>query len=336
MSKRFLSPAFLGIAFLILTVFVSAGCSKEWQDKFVRKKKEEIKPAQFEITQPHRPYEELYKEHFNFWKNWHRQLIQDLGTNRKRERQDMRETRRHLEALQKYLHEDQAAIARGYLERFDRVTERLKRWRVSEIDYSISEEDLSTTSSEKVVDLLTEQVLKKYKDAELAIGAKDLREIERQLLLMVIDHYWKEHLYSMDHLKEAIRFRGYAQKDPLQEYKREGLKMFEGTLDRIAVATSERFMHIDTGFIVKQKEALAQRAAEYEQQKKDQIQRGADVSRSFAQSGPAAPVSQQSQAGPQRKSSSTPVQVAEKVGRNDPCPCGSGKKFKKCHGAGGR
>ena len=85
-----------------------------------------------------------------------------------------------------------------------------------------------------------------------------MREIERQVLLGVIDHLWREHLYAMDHLRDATRFRGYAQKDPLQEYKKEGFAMFATTLERIAMDVTQRILHIDPDFLKRQQEAMMQ------------------------------------------------------------------------------
>jgi len=109
---------------LLLTAFCFSGCSTDWQRKFIRKKAEKPKEAQFAVESfKSRPYEDLYKEHFNYWKNWHRQLIQDLGSNRKREIQDVREARRHLAGLDKYLVDEKAAEVPVLVERFDELTQ---------------------------------------------------------------------------------------------------------------------------------------------------------------------------------------------------------------------
>ncbi len=202
------------------------------------------------------------------------------------------------------------------------------------LDYEIPANDMPSYTADKVVEEVIEKVKNRYLEIENTVGSEDLREIERQLLLMVIDNFWKEHLYAMDHLKDAIRFRGYAQKDPLQEYKREGLQQFESTLDRIAMATSERLMHIDTDFIMKQKEAMA-RAEEYEKMRKEKMQESGAGSQSVSrapQFTPSQPSSSTPRQAAPAQASATQAKTVPKVGRNDPCPCGSGKKFKKCHG----
>src|SRR5690606_40045548 len=116
--------------------------------------------------------------------------------------------------------------------------------------------DLHSQSAEATLDQAVELARNKYGEIETAIGSEQLREIERQVLLGVIDHLWREHLYAMDHLRDATRFRGYAQKDPLQEYKKEGFAMFAVTLERIAMEVSSRILHIDPDFLKRQQEAM--------------------------------------------------------------------------------
>ncbi len=138
-------------------------------------------------------------------------------------------------------------------------------------------------------------------------GASDelIHYIERTILLQMIDQHWKDHLWGMDQLKDGIGLRGYGQKDPLAEYKREGYDMFAGMMDRIKGDTLERLFKFQ---LVRGERP----EAEVEAPRPPQI----SLNR-----GEAAAASKQ------------PVQrTEEKVGRNDPCPCGSGKKYKKCHG----
>jgi preprotein translocase subunit SecA len=172
--------------------------------------------------------------------------------------------------------------------------------------------------------------------------------------LGVIDHLWREHLYAMDHLRDATRFRGYAQKDPLQEYKKEGFAMFATTLERIAMDVSQRILHIDPDFLKRQQEAMI-RAREIEMERMRQLafsmpgEPGSDVVVETAEEAAAAPRElppvhiQGSAPRPAAPSQPRPAQARpmsrpgpaidlKNIGRNDPCPCGSGKKFKKCHG----
>jgi preprotein translocase subunit SecA len=130
-------------------------------------------------------------------------------------------------------------------------------------------------------------------------------EVQKMLLLQSIDTRWKEHLLNMDHLKEGINLRAYGQKDPLVEYKKEAFNLFREMDYIIKSETIERLMKIQI-----QKEEEMKEMAPAPLRQKMTFSHGTDT-------GPKAPVKN----------------VDDKVGRNDPCPCGSGKKYKKCHGA---
>ncbi len=149
------------------------------------------------------------------------------------------------------------------------------------------------------------------------IGAEQLRHMERMLMLHMIDSKWKDHLYSMDQLKEGIGLRSFAQRDPLVEYKREGFQMFQMMYDAVHQEVAETIFKIQaTNPSTRMKgvfSSVPQRMIHNEARNMLDGPAGAEE---------AAPVSQ-----------SVPIQKqGEKVGRNDPCPCGSGKKFKKCCG----
>jgi preprotein translocase subunit SecA len=132
-----------------------------------------------------------------------------------------------------------------------------------------------------------------------------MRRLEKMVMLRVIDTQWKDHLLSMDYLKEGIGLRGYGQKDPLVEYKREGFEMFAAMMERIKNDAVEHLFKIQ---VVKDEPAPAVHPA-VPRPSKLQFSRG---------DAPAA--------------AKTVHRDVQKVGRNDPCPCGSGKKYKKCHG----
>jgi preprotein translocase subunit SecA len=198
---------------------------------------------------------------------------------------------------------------------------------------------------------LAELIKARYARIEAAIGSETMRDIERQVLLGVIDQSWREHLYAMDGLRDATRYRGYAQKDPLQEYKKEGFVMFGNTLERIALETVTRLLHIDPEYLARQREAFRQ-AQEQEERRRRQMQftapgePGQGPQSMQATQGPVFSAPQAS-APPRPLAGPLPGTVVQRqaapqgmihpaalkdVGRNDPCPCGSGKKFKKCHG----
>jgi preprotein translocase subunit SecA len=162
--------------------------------------------------------------------------------------------------------------------------------------------------SKELEEKLLATLHEKYDHKEGLIGSKDMRYHERMLMLQIVDSHWKDHLLAMDHLKEGIGLRGYGQRDPLVEYKKESYELFEGLMGRIEEDTL-RFL-----FLLQPVE---------EQKQAEQMERKRKHSEFM--------MSQTSGNG----DGGTPQQVKRegaKVGRNDPCPCGSGKKFKKCHG----
>jgi preprotein translocase subunit SecA len=156
------------------------------------------------------------------------------------------------------------------------------------------------------IETLREHLLREaeeaYQKKEQEFGAPFLRHLEKMVMLQVIDTHWKDHLLSMDLLKEGIGLRGYGQKDPLIEYKREGFDMFSAMIETIQTDAVERLFHIKA---VREEPALGQVMA---RPREIQMNRGESV-----------------RAEPAHRDN-------KKVGRNDPCPCGSGKKYKKCCG----
>jgi preprotein translocase subunit SecA len=148
-----------------------------------------------------------------------------------------------------------------------------------------------------------------YDEREQVWTPERMRLHERMVMLQVVDGQWKDHLLAMDHLKEGIGLRGYSQRDPLVEYKRESFEMFEAMMDRVEDETL-RYL-----FLMRTPDEEEEMIRQYQQRKRRE-------QREMQMMG----------AGTVEK----PQQVIrrEKVGRNDPCPCGSGKKYKKCHGAG--
>ncbi|MCY4489586.1 MAG: preprotein translocase subunit SecA [Deltaproteobacteria bacterium] len=158
---------------------------------------------------------------------------------------------------------------------------------------------------EKVVDLVTES----YADKEERLGPELMRQLERIIMLQTIDVLWKDHLLNMDHLKEGIGLRGYGQKNPLHEYQREGYELFQEMSDRIPEDVVGKLFTVE----VDQERS----ATELEELETRQAPRQMMLSHGDGE-------------GPERVS--TVRRDGDKVGRNSPCPCGSGKKYKRCHG----
>jgi preprotein translocase subunit SecA len=174
-----------------------------------------------------------------------------------------------------------------------------------------------------------------------------MREMERVIMLNVIDNQWKDHLLSMDHLKEGIGMRAYGQKDPLIEYKKESFILFQDMMDRIEDETIRYlfFLQITQGptsaapvlpFPTDEDEDEEEEQPEPDlsQQQKAAAQASIqDFTRNIQRKKEKELAELQFVGGDGSAAANKQVIKGDKVGRNDPCPCGSGKKYKKCHGA---
>ncbi|MBU0482197.1 MAG: preprotein translocase subunit SecA [Proteobacteria bacterium] len=169
-----------------------------------------------------------------------------------------------------------------------------------------TEDEKADLTPGKLADRVQEILQEGYKKKEAENGSETMRHLEKLVLLQVIDQHWKEHLLNMDHLKEGIGLRGYGQKNPLIEYKREGFGMFSELMETIKTQTLNHL------FLIKLvQEDEVERLAREQREKKQEM----ELSRGES---------------PKER---TPVRrEGEKVGRNALCPCGSGKKYKKCCG----
>ena len=172
----------------------------------------------------------------------------------------------------------------------------------------------STLHEESLREKILQEIVNSYKEKENEFGVDAVRQLEKYVMLRVLDTQWKEHLAMMDQLRQGIHLRGYAQKDPKQEYKRESFEMFTEMLDRIkheVVIVLSR-AQISTDEEIEELEAQRrQSSGDVEYQHEDASAMGAS----------------------ETEEEHTPfVRDERKVGRNEPCPCGSGKKYKQCHG----
>lgn len=177
-------------------------------------------------------------------------------------------------------------------------------------DESIYEESLRTT--------ILERVDRRYAEKEALVGAEVMHHFEKSVMLQVLDNSWKEHLAAMDHLRQGIHLRGYAQKDPKQEYKREAFHMFvsllegikqeiTGILCRVQVRTEEDVKPVETPRMPVDQLSYEHAEAQSSLADPDVPERLPEAPKPFKREG-------------------------RKVGRNEPCPCGSGRKYKQCHG----
>ncbi len=166
--------------------------------------------------------------------------------------------------------------------------------------------NLEETPQQELRDAIWKAASAKYEAKEQRLAPELMREYERIVMLQVIDNQWKDHLLSMDHLKEGIGLRAYGQRDPLVEYKREGFEIFSAMMDRVEDEIV-RYLFLLEPAVQQEEKKVARREQSYSYSAPEKEEKK-----------PGKPV----------------VRKDKKVGRNDPCPCGSGKKFKKCCGAG--
>src|SRR5881394_3611056 len=215
------------------------------------------------------------------------------------------------------------------------------------VDAKAAGADPSSMNHDQLADALIEAIRKKYEDKEKQLSPELVRWLERRIILDVVDSQWKDHLLSLDHLKEAIGLRGYAQKDPLVEFKKEAFTLFEDMMARIDNETIRYLFHIQ----VQQGEQPPPERAPQPSSPPQPTRPRADAVAASAAARAGEPQhlpavareierrqqrqqkELQYQTGPAQAEAPKPVKVGAKVGRNDPCPCGSGKKYKKCHGA---
>ncbi|MFZ3373339.1 MAG: preprotein translocase subunit SecA, partial [Desulfitobacteriaceae bacterium] len=167
-------------------------------------------------------------------------------------------------------------------------------------NHELTVEQLAKLTKEEVQELLHDQALELYNRREEMFGSELMREIERAVMLQVVDNKWMDHLDAMDMLREGIGLRAYGQKDPLVEYKHEGFDMFQDMIDSIQEDIIRYMMRV-TPQVREQVAEQPQHVMENRYEEEEQVKR--------------------------------PIHVEQEVGRNEPCSCGSGKKYKKCCGA---
>jgi preprotein translocase subunit SecA len=213
------------------------------------------------------------------------------------------------------------------------------------IDAKAAGADPSSLNHDELAEKTVEAVMARYTDKEKQFSPDLLRWLERRIILDVVDTQWKDHLLSLDHLKEGIGLRGYGQKDPLVEFKKEAFTLFEDMMTRIDNETIRYLFHVQ----IQQGEAPQQQAQERPRPQMPSAAAAVASAAAHVQDAPAQRLPDfaralerkqerqqkdlQYQTGAAQAEAPKPVRAGAKVGRNDPCPCGSGKKYKKCHGA---
>jgi preprotein translocase subunit SecA len=220
---------------------------------------------------------------------------------------------------------------------------------LTEFGIKINPSDLGNMSRAEIEEFIHDQLVKRYSEKEKLVGYDLMREAERTIMLSVIDNQWRDHLLSMDHLKEGIGLRGYGQKDPLIEYKKESFQIFQDMMDRIEDETVRYLFFLqgidpggdvplpypEMGFDEDDEEggesgepvAVASHPVNREAQK-EVLDFTANIQRKKERE-----MAELQFVGGEATAAPKPVLSNKKAGRNDPCPCGSGKKYKKCCGA---
>ena len=160
-----------------------------------------------------------------------------------------------------------------------------------------------------MVERLTQMADARMAEKAVRIGPENMRMAEKSLLLQVLDQQWKEHLLALDHMKQAVGLRSYAQKDPLNEYKREAFMLFDRMLDQLRQTITAVMSHVEL------------RAQEENNQEAAPVTVNASGGRSNV-----------TQAGEMKEKPASQQATSQKISRNAACPCGSGKKYKHCHG----
>ena len=203
------------------------------------------------------------------------------------------------------------------------------QWRLKELDkylienYLIEANIYNKVSDDKkltpelIAELISDIAASRYKEKYLKIG-NNVTQLEKQVMLQILDVHWKDHLAEMDHLRQSVGLRAYAQKNPKNEYKREAYEMFESMLNAINTEAVKILFRLELATEEELKE-LEERAVEAQKNKEMQLQ----------QAQPESGIEEQDAIIPNAQ---TVTRNEPKLGRNDPCHCGSGKKLKQCHG----
>jgi preprotein translocase subunit SecA len=225
---------------------------------------------------------------------------------------------------------------------------------LTQFGVKIRTEDLMNLHRNQAEADIREQLNKKYQEKEDMLSAPLLRETERMIMLNVIDNQWKDHLLSMDHLKEGIGLRGYGQKDPLVEYKKESYVLFQDMMDRIEDETIRYLFFLqraegpadvnvphpelwneadeDDGRGEDEPEAVGVAAEQRQLESRAAQNSVMDFTRKIERK-KEKEMAELQFVGGESSTKKQPVLAKKVVGRNDPCPCGSGKKYKKCCGS---
>ncbi len=253
-----------------------------------------------------------------------------------------------------FMEEVTGDIARDLVQRHSPEMQNLEEWPVKLIEEAVEKEfnnritikvpEHAEPNEELLSEQVTQRLMENYKRKEEIVSLDQLKQVEKYVYLQLIDSSWKEHLYTMDRLRDSVGLRAHGQRDPLQEYKKEGYTQFSGLIGQIesdAVLAMHRMPPPEEAPVIQNTAQLDLDSLDYNNPDAELEQsRVAGGSGSVGFQAPAHQAPDESQmvmsgaggSGAAASSVAPMVREAAKVGRNDPCPCGSGKKYKKCHG----
>jgi preprotein translocase subunit SecA len=207
-----------------------------------------------------------------------------------------------------------------------------------QLDLAIQEmiNESSSIDADEILEAVLAAADEAYEQKVALVGRESFSAFERSVMLQTLDRSWREHLAALDHLRQGIHLRGYAQKNPKQEYKREAFELFAAMLDAVKQEVTRIVMNVQ----IQSPQQLEEAAEQMEEQggHLENVEfRHAEFAETGAESAPvgaAAPVADAAAAmvGAAMSHEALGADGVPKVGRNDPCPCGSGKKYKQCHG----
>ncbi|MEA2097136.1 MAG: SEC-C metal-binding domain-containing protein, partial [Candidatus Cloacimonadota bacterium] len=279
-----------------------------WMTKAVGKAQKRVESYNFESRKQLIKYDEVMNQQRNVIYNYRRNVLK--GYDLKFE---------VIEMIKDTIADmvDSIIVDENYAENWN-INEILN-WIRANLNVVLYEQNIVTEHMryETLLDNLYDGVLKAYQKREDDLSSEQLREIERRVMLSVVDELWRDHLHEMDLLKEGIGLRAYGQKDPLIEYKKESFNLFQTLVSNINMSVTKK---VFTTYIIAP----------------EKIQDFLEMAKQRHESSSAFDVPQSAEpdvtTNAPEKQKLQPRSVGEKIGRNDPCPCGSGKKYKKCCG----
>ena len=275
-----------------------------------------------------------------------KQLLEydDVANEQRKVIYEQRDVLMETEDISEYIREIMEEVVLSVIDRSIPAQTLEEQWRIEDLEKDLETEfgirleirqwlnQEESLHEEPLRERVLQQVVDMFESKAERVGADNMRQFEKQIMLKVLDAQWKEHLANMDHLRQGIGLRGYAQKNPKQEYKREAFEMFTALLESIKFEVVSILTKVKVPSEEEMRELESRLRA---QQAQDEKRRYIHQDVSTPDAPPTTPSGVQTverrtqgQGEPERPF----VRAGRKIGRNEPCPCGSGKKYKQCHG----